>query len=85
MTGLNVTQQEFKYLKEHLTASMVQILADEYGYSLEEAFKRVYTSLIFDKLSDARTGLFYQSPRYVLSYIEPTEDSATKDMDKGIQ
>ncbi len=71
MTGLNVTQQEFKYLKEHLTARMVQILAEEQGLSIEEAFERVYTSPIFEKLSDARTGLFYQSPRYVLSYIEP--------------
>ena len=71
MTRLNVTQQEFKYLKEHLTARMVQILAEEQGLSIEEAFERVYTSPIFDKLSDARTGLFYQSPRYVLSYIEP--------------
>ncbi len=69
MTGLNVSQQEFKYLKEHLTACMIQILAEEQGYSLEEAFERVYTSPIYDKLSDARTGLFYQSPRYVLSYI----------------
>ena len=71
MTSANVTQQEFKYLKEHLTARMVQILAEEQGLSIEEAFERVYTSPIFDKLSDARTGLFYQSPRYVLSYIEP--------------
>ncbi len=48
---------------------MIQILAEEQGYSLEEAFERVYTSPIYDKLSDVRTGLFYQSPRYVLSYI----------------
>lgn len=70
MTGLNVSQQEFKYLKEHLTARMIQILTEEQGYSIEEAFECVYTSPIFDKLSDARTGLFYQSPRYVLSYIK---------------
>lgn len=69
MTGLNVSQQEFKYLKEHLTAQMIQILTEEHGLSLEEAFNRVYTSTIYDKLSDARTGLFYQSPRYVLSYL----------------
>lgn len=69
MTGDNVSQQEFKYLKEHLTARMIQILTEEQGYSLEEAFERVYTSPIYNKLSDARTGLFYQSSRYVLSYI----------------
>ncbi len=70
MTSINVTPQEFKYLKEQLTARMIQILTEEKGYSLEEAFERVYTSPIYEKLSDARTGLFFQSPRYVLSYLE---------------
>ena len=69
MTSINVTPQEFKYLKEQLTARMIQILTEEKGYSLEEAYERVYTSLIYEKLSDARTGLFFQSPRYVLSYL----------------
>mgnify|MGYP000830845427 FL=1 len=69
MTSINVTPQEFKYLKEQLTARMIQILTEEKSYSLEEAFERVYTSPIYEKLSDARTGLFFQSPRYVLSYL----------------
>lgn len=69
MTSINVTPQEFKYLKEQLTARMIQILTEEKGYSLEEAFERVYTSPIYEKLSDAHTGLFFQSPRYVLSYL----------------
>lgn len=69
MTQLNVTPQEFRNLKEHVTACMIQILAEEQGLSLEEAIDRVYTSPIYEKLSDASTGLFFQSPRYVLSYI----------------
>ncbi len=69
MTSPNVTEQEFNYLKEQLTARMVQILTEERGYSIEEAFDRVYTSPVYNKLSDARTGLFFQSPRYVLSYL----------------
>jgi hypothetical protein len=69
MTQINITQQEFKYLKEQLTSRMIQILAEEQGYSLEEAFDRVYTSPIYEKMSDASTGLFFQSPRYVLSYL----------------
>ena len=48
---------------------MIQILTEEKGYSLEEAYERVYTSPIYEKLSEARTGLFFQSPRYVLSYL----------------
>ena len=69
MTESKVTPQEFKRLKEHLTARMIQILAEEQGYSLEDAVNRVYTSPIYEKLSDASTGLYFQSPRYVLSYL----------------
>ena len=69
MTQLNVTPQEFKYLKEQVTARMIQILSEEQGYSLEDAIDRVYTSPIYEKLSDPSTGLFFQSPRYVLSYL----------------
>ena len=69
MTEPNVTLREFKCLKEHVTARMIQILTEEQGYTLEQAFDRVYTSPIYEKLSDARTGLFFQSPRYVLSYL----------------
>jgi hypothetical protein len=69
MTEPNVTPQEFNRLKEQLTASMIQILVEEHGYSLEDALDRVYTSPIFEKLSNPNTGLFFQSSRYVLSYI----------------
>lgn len=69
MTEPNVTPQEFKYLKEQLTARMIQILTEEQGYSLEDAIDRVYTSPVYEKLSDSSTGLFFQSPRYVLSYM----------------
>lgn len=69
MTEPNVTPQEFNRLKEQLTVSLIQILVEEHGYSLEDALDRVYTSPIFEKLSDPKTGLFFQSPRYVLSYI----------------
>jgi arsenate reductase-like glutaredoxin family protein len=69
MTDHGVTQSEFKYLKEHLTAKMIQILAEEQGYSLEDAINRVYTSDIYKKLSDRATGLYIQSPRYIMSYL----------------
>ena len=69
MTEPNVTPQEFMRLKEQVTARMIQILTEEKGYSLEDAIDCVYTSPIYEKLSDPSTGLFFQSPRYVMSYI----------------
>ena len=49
MTQPNVTPQEFKYLKEQVTARMIQILTEEQGYSLEDAIDRVYTSTIYEQ------------------------------------
>ena len=69
MIQSNVTPQEFQRLKEHVTARMIQILIEEKGYTLEEAIYRVYNSSIYEKLSNASTGLFFQSPRYVMSYL----------------
>ncbi len=69
MMETNVTAREVLYMKEQLTIRMIQILTEEQGYSLEDAFDKVYTSPIYEKLGDAKTGLFYQSPRYVMSYL----------------
>jgi hypothetical protein len=69
MSQLNVTQQEFRYLKNQVTARMIQILTEEQGLSLEDAVDRVYTSPIYEKLCNSSTGLFFQSPRYILSYL----------------
>ena len=66
---MNVTETEFKYLKEQVTARMIQILVEEKEYSIDDALDKVYSSEIFEKLSNAETGLFFQSPRYVLSYL----------------
>ena len=69
MTEPNVTPHEFKRLKEQITARMIQILTEERGFTIEDAIDRVYTSAIYEKISDPNTGLFFQSPRYLLSYI----------------
>lgn len=66
---MNVKQSEFEYIKEQTTAQMIQILIEEKGYTLEKAFDVVYSSQIYEKLADFHTGLFMQSPRYLLSYL----------------
>ena len=70
MTDFQVTDKEFNYQKVHLTAKMIQILVEERGLDLETAIDSVYSSDIYKKLSDRRTGLFFQSPRYVLSFLQ---------------
>lgn len=67
---MNVSEKDFQYLKEQVTARMIEILTEEHGLSLEEAIDKVYSSELFSKLDNAETGLFFQSPRYLLSYIQ---------------
>lgn len=66
---MNVSEKDFQYLKEQVTARMIEILTEEQGLSLEQAIDKVYSSDLFQKLGNAKTGLFFQSPRYLLSYI----------------
>lgn len=66
---MNVSEKDFQYLKEQVTARMIEILTEEQNLPLEQAIDKVYSSDLFQKLSNAETGLFYQSPRYLLSYI----------------
>lgn len=42
MTDFQVTDQEFNYQKEQLTAKMIQILVEEKGYDLEKGIDCVY-------------------------------------------
>ncbi len=66
---MNISSADFQYIKEQLLTQMIQILIEEQHLSLEEAMDKVYTSELLEKLSNPDTGLFTQSARYLLSYI----------------
>jgi len=66
---MKISESEFNFIKEHVTSEIIQMLVNEQGYTLEDAVDKVYTSTIYEKLSNSRTGLFCQSPRYIMSYL----------------
>lgn len=66
---MNVSQAEFQNMKEEIVKDMISRLMEERDLSLQQAFDAVYTSRLFEKLSDAKTGLFFQSSGYVYSYL----------------
>ena len=72
---MNVSQTEFQNMKEEIVKDMISRLMEERGLSLQQAFDAVYTSRLFEKLSDPKTGLFFQSSGYVYSYL-------TEELDK---
>jgi len=56
-------------MKEEIVKDLIARLMDERCLSLQQAFDAVYTSRLFEKLSDPKTGLFFQSSGYVYSYL----------------
>lgn len=61
--------------KEEMKNDMVKNLAvllmeKDKSLSMEQALSLVFNSDTYQKLLDDKTRLYYQSPRYVFSYLE---------------
>ncbi len=67
---MNVTPSEFQYLKETLSRDLITMLMERKSLSMEEAFRRYYESDTFTMIENPDTGLYFQSPGYVYSYLE---------------
>lgn len=67
---MNVSQAEFQNMKEEIVKDLIVRLMEERSLSMAEAFDAVYTSHLFEKLSNPKTGLYFQSSGYVYSYLD---------------
>ena len=67
---MNVSQAEFQNMKADIVKDMISRLMEEHDFSMQEAFDAVYNSLLFEKLNNPKTGLYFQSPGYVYSYLK---------------
>ena len=73
---MNVSPAEFQHMKEEIVNDLIACLMDERGLTMADAFDAVYTSRLFEKLSDPKTGLYFQSTGYVYSFL--TEELTNK-------
>ena len=64
---MNVSEEEFQYMKKHLITELVSVIVEQEHLTTEEALKKIYTSELFKKINNPESGLFFQSPRYVYS------------------
>jgi len=60
----------FQYLKEGLVADLVNKVMEDYHLGIEDALDVVYSSALFEKLSDPDTGLYKQGSVYVYSFLK---------------
>ena len=67
---MTLTNAQIKVMQEDMYASIVQLLMEHWGYTMEEAIGVLYNSDTFLRLQDKNTGFYYQSPGYVYSFLE---------------
>jgi len=57
-------------LMEGVTQDIIAYLVEEENLSIEKAMDATYYSEVFNKLSDAETGLYRESPAYVAALLK---------------
>lgn len=69
------------YLIESLTRDLVARLMEERNLSMQQALDTVYTSKVFQALTNLESGLYFQSSVYLYDILEEELRSCLK-MDK---
>lgn len=62
--------KETKFLIQSIIQQLVLLIMRDYNVSMLDAFGIIYNSELYERLQDVETGLYYQSPLYVYSYLQ---------------
>ncbi len=67
---MRLTKKQQQFIINCDVEEIVLLLQKEYHLSLIDAFEKVYTSQIYEKLTNTKTGLYLQSPAYIYDYLK---------------
>ena len=73
---MNVTEKDFQFMLDCLERDIATLLVEKRGVSIRQALCFLYESDCYQLLKNPNTGLFFQSPLYVYSYLQ-------EEMEKG--
>jgi len=64
-------KEDFQFMIEGMTSNLIQLLTKRKGMSMTitDAFDTVCQSKTYENLLNPATKLYFQSPRYVYSYL----------------
>lgn len=65
-----LSPEQIQIMKDDITTELVEKLMSDFHYNMPDALDVLYTSETFDRLQDNETGLYYQSPGYVYSFLQ---------------
>ena len=69
-------EQDRQFQIEYLTNELIAMLMDERGLTMVQAMDAVYGSHTFEKVERPSTGLYYQSPVYVMDMLREELNAA---------
>ena len=67
---MRLTPAQIESMQEDMTADMLSILMEDRNMPMQEAMLLFYNSDTYARLQDAESGLYYQSPGYVLDCLD---------------
>jgi hypothetical protein len=73
-----LTSEQIQLLKDELSVELAGYLVEDYHFTPQKAIDVLYTSETFERLQDSGTGLYYQSPGYVYSFLQDELELAKK-------
>lgn len=78
MTGEQKRARDKQFLIEGISHDVIGMLMEDKHLSLEEAMDCLFNSSTFEKLENEKTGLYYQSPVYIMDMLseEVSEDAS---------
>ena len=69
-------EQDRQFQIEYLTNELIAMLMDERGLTMVQTMDAVYGSHTFEKVERPSTGLYYQSPVYVMDMLREELNAA---------
>lgn len=67
---MRLTPAQIESMQEDMTADLLSILMEDRNMSMQDAMLLFYNSDTYARLQDAESGLYYQSPGYVLDCLD---------------
>lgn len=61
---------DFEFMKEGMAADLAKLLVDKLNMTIGAALDALYDSRTYSFLCKKNTGLYFQSPLYVFSFLE---------------
>lgn len=67
---MRLTPAQIESMQEDMTADILSILMEDRKMTMQDAMVLFYNSDTYARLQESESGLYYQSPGYVLDYLD---------------